>query len=113
MKFLFATTFLCLSLLAASAVSAHAQGLPTTTVAATHPTVRPLTRYLAAMLRLTPKQAADVQEALRTRPVRTLAPEDLTVSLSPVLNLDAQQRLQSLQTDVTTYRALYYLATRH
>ena len=82
-------------------------------VAAARPTVRPLTRYLAAMLRLSPKQAAAVQQALRNRPAGTLAPEDLTASLTPVLSLDAQQRLQSLQGDVTTYRALYYLAGRH
>ena len=100
-------------LLAAGSVAAHAQGLPTATPAPARSTVRPLTRYLAATLRLSPKQAAAVQQALRNRTTRTLAPEDLTASLSPVLSPDAQERLLSLQEDASTYRALYYLGARH
>ena len=100
-------------LLAAGSFTAHAQGLPSATPAPARPAVRPLTRYLAATLRLSPKQAAAVQQALRTRQAHTLAPEELTASLSPVLSPDAQERLQSLQEDATTYRALYYLAAQH
>jgi hypothetical protein len=77
------------------------------------PAVRPLTRYLAAVLHLTPRQATAVQRALRSCPARQLAPEDLTLSLSPVLTPEAQERLQSLQNNATNYRALYYLAARH
>ncbi len=113
MKALLTTTFLLLGLCLAGPISVHAQSQLPLPVAATRPTVRPLTRYLAATLRLTPKQAVAVQQALRNRPARTLAPEDLTASLTPVLSPDAQERLQSLQGDVTTYRTLYYLAARH
>ncbi|MGI4866661.1 MAG: hypothetical protein ACRYFZ_22255 [Janthinobacterium lividum] len=104
---------LVFGLLAAGSFSVHAQSQFPIPAAFARPTVRPLTRYLAAMLRLSPKQAAAVQQALRNRPDHTLAPEDLTASLSPVLSLDAQERLLSLQGNATTYRALYYLAAQH
>ena len=77
------------------------------------PAARPLTRYLAATLHLTHKQADAVQRALRNRPARPLAPEDLTLSLSPVLTPEAQERLQALQNNAAAYQALCYLAARH
>jgi len=113
MKHLFTTAFLLLNLVLASSPSAHAQGPLAGPPAAPRPTVRPLTRYLAATLHLSPQQAAAVQQALRNQLARPLAPEALLVSLGPVLSLDAQQRLQSLQGDVATYRTLYDLAARH
>lgn len=113
MKALF-TTLLLLGIFAAGPVRAHAQGQPPLPLAApARPAVRPLARYLAAVLRLTPAQTVAVQLALRNSAPYPLAPETLLGCLSPVLSLEAQQRLQSLQNDATTYRALHYLAARH
>ena len=107
------TITLLLSLVAARPAAAHIRSLPQLALVPSRPVVRPLTRYLAAVLHLSPRQAAAVQQALRSYPARSFAPEDLALSLSPVLAPEAQLRLQSLQSDVTTYRALCYLAARH
>jgi hypothetical protein len=40
-------------------------------------------------------------------------PEQLAQRLEPVLSLEAQERLHALQTNVDSYRTLYYLAARH
>lgn len=77
------------------------------------PTVRPLTRYLAATLRLTPKQAAAVQRTLHSRAAKRLAPEDLSLSLSPVLSPEAQQQLLDMQQNAASYRTLVSLTARH
>ena len=107
----FATSILLsLSLVTMRPATAHAQGLP---LLPARLVVRPLTRYLAATLHLTHKQADAVQRALRNRPARPLAPEDLTLSLSPVLTPEAQERLQALQNNAAAYQALCYLAARH
>lgn len=113
MKALATATLLLWGLLAAGPAAAHLPGPPLPPAAPARPGVRSLVRYLAAVLRLTPAQAAAVQQTLRNRSSASLAPEDLLASLSPVLSLDAQQRLHSLQGDAATYRALYYLAARH
>jgi hypothetical protein len=80
---------------------------------AIRPGARPLVRYLTATLRLTPAQVVAVQQALRTELPRPLVPEQLVQRLSPVLGPEAQERLQALQTNVDSYRTLYYLAARH
>lgn len=113
MKSLLTTALLLVSLLGAGSVLARLPGQVPLPLVAARPAVRPLTRYLAAVLRLTPKQAAAVQQALRTSAPQPLAPEALALCLSSVLSLEAQERLQTLQNDATTYRALYYLAARH
>ncbi|HET9502645.1 MAG TPA: hypothetical protein VFO93_03840 [Hymenobacter sp.] len=77
------------------------------------PGARPLVRYLTATLRLTPAQAVAVQQALRTEVPRPLVPEQLAQRLEPVLSPEAQERLHALQTNVDSYRTLYYLAARH
>jgi hypothetical protein len=77
--------------------------------AVARPGARPLVRYLTATLRLTPMQVAAVQQALRTEMPRPLVPEQLAQYLS----LEAQERLQVLQTNADSYRTLYYLAARH
>lgn len=77
------------------------------------PGARPLVRYLTATLRLTPAQVAAVQQVLRTEVPRPLVPEQLTQRLEPVLSPEAQERLHALQTNVDSYRTLYYLAARH
>jgi len=87
--------------------AAPAAGQPAT------PGTRPLVRYLTATLHLTPAQAAAVQQALRTESPRPLLPEQLAQSIGPVLSLEAQERLQSLQANAAAYRTLYYLAARH
>ena len=114
MKSLLATVLLLTSVLATRPTLAHpfapARAIPQ---AAGVARVRPLTRYLAAMLRLTPKQAAAVQQALRTHRSHSLTPEELRLNLELVLSLEAQQRLQALQTNATSYQMLAYLAARH
>lgn len=87
--------------------AAPATGRPAT------PGARPLVRYLTATLRLTPTQAAAVQQALSTESPRPLLPEQLAQNIGPVLSLEAQERLQSLQANAAAYRTLYYLAARH
>jgi hypothetical protein len=89
----------------------HWQAPPAATVA--RPGARPLVRYLTATLRLTPAQVAAVQQALRAETPRPLVPEQLAQRLEPVLSLEAQERLHALQTNVDSYRTLYYLAARH
>ncbi len=113
MKILATSILLFLSLAATRPAEAHLRRLPHLPLLHCRPGARPLTRYLAATLHLTHKQARAVQQALRTYPAHSLAPENLTLSLSPVLTPEAQERLQELQDDVTTYKALYYLAARH
>jgi hypothetical protein len=98
------------------AVASPAPALPQVPPAAPapcRPGARPLVRYLTATLRLTPTQVAAVQQALRTDMPRSLVPEQLAQSLSPVLSPEAQERLHALQTNVDSYRTLYYLAARH
>ena len=87
--------------------------VPLAAVGPIRPGARPLVRYLTATLRLTPAQAVAVQQALRTETPRPLAPEQLTQRLEPVLSPEAQERLHALQTNVDSYRTLYYLAARH
>ena len=77
------------------------------------PAARPLTRYLAATLRLTPKQAATVQRTLRRHTAKRLGPEQLSLSLSFILSAEAQQQLSDMQGDAASYRTLSYLTTRH
>lgn len=77
------------------------------------PAVRPLTRYLAATLRLTPKQAANVQRTLRSHTAKRLGPEQLSLSLSFVLSAEAQQKLLDMQENAASYQTLSYLTTRH
>jgi hypothetical protein len=113
MKSLSTAILLLLSLAAIRPAEARLPGRGQLPLIFGRPAVRPLTRYLAAMLHLTPKQANAVQQALRQRPARPLAPEDLTLSLNTVLTPEAQERLQSLQNNATSYRALSYLAARH
>lgn len=113
MKVLATTILLLLSLTATRPAEAHLSGLPHLPLLHCRPGARPLTRYLAATLHLTHKQAHAVQRALRNYPTRSLAPEDLGVSLGPVLTPEAQERLQVLQTNATTYQTLHYLAARH
>jgi hypothetical protein len=113
MKALFTSILLVVSLAAVRPVEARLPSRCQLPLVFARPAVRPLTRYLAAVLHLTPKQATAVQRALRNCPAHSLAPEDLTLSLSPVLTPEAQERLQSLQNNATNYRALYYLAARH
>lgn len=81
--------------------------------ATARPGARPLVRYLTATLRLTPAQVVAVQQVLRTEAPRPLVPEQLAQRLEPVLGPEAQERLHALQTNVNSYRALYYLAARH
>ncbi len=112
------TLWLLLSSVAGSqlAVAGPSPALPQVPPAAglpSRPTTRPLVRYLTATLRLTPTQAAAVQQVLRTETPRPLAPEQLAQSLSPVLSPEAQERLQALQNSVDSYQRLYYLAARH
>ncbi len=104
---------LLVGLAAASPAEAHSRSRQQFPLLPTRSGARPLTRYLAAVLHLTRRQATAVQQALRTCPARPLAPEDLTLSLSPVLTPEAQERLQALQNNATTYRALCYLTARH
>jgi hypothetical protein len=77
------------------------------------PTARPLTRYLAATLRLTPRQAAAVQRTLHGHAAKRLAPEQLALSLSPVLSAEKQQQLLAMQENAASYQALVYLTARH
>ena len=77
------------------------------------PTARPLARYLTATLRLTPKQAAAVQRTLQGHAAKRLAPEQLALSLSPVLSVESQQQLLDMQENAASYRTLAYLTTRH
>jgi hypothetical protein len=77
------------------------------------PTVRPLTRYLTATLRLTPKQAVAVQRSLHKHTAKRLAPEQLALSLGPVLSLEAQQQLLAIQENAASYHTLTYLTARH
>lgn len=96
------------------AVAGPALALPQAPSAvAARPGARPLVRYLTATLRLTPTQVAAVQQVLRTEMPRPLVPEQLTLHLEPVLSPEAQERLHALQTNVDSYRTLYYLAARH
>ena len=80
---------------------------------AARPGARLLVRYLTATLRLTPAQVAAVQQALRTEVPRPLVPEQLAQRLEPVLSPNAQEHLHALQTNVDSYRTLYYLAAPH
>lgn len=77
------------------------------------PTARPLTRYLTATLRLTPKQAATVQRTLHGHAAKRLAPEQLALSLSPVLSPEAQLQLLDMQENAASYQTLSYLTARH
>lgn len=77
------------------------------------PAARPLTRYLAATLRLTPKQAATVQRTLHGHAAKRLAPEQLASSLGDVLSAEAQQQLLAMQENAASYQTLSYLTTRH
>jgi hypothetical protein len=77
------------------------------------PAARPLTRYLTATLRLTPKQAAAVQRRLHGHATKRLAPEQLALSLSPLLSPEEQQHLLDIQQNAASYRTLTYLTARH
>ena len=74
--------------------------------------LRPLTRYLTATLRLTPKQAVAVQRTLHGHATKHFAPEQLSLSLSPILGVEAQQQLLAMQENAASYQTLAYLATR-
>jgi hypothetical protein len=77
------------------------------------PAARPLTRYLAATLRLTPKRAAAVQRRLHGHATKRFAPEQLALSLSPLLSPEEQQHLLDMQENAASYRTLTYLTAHH
>lgn len=108
---------LLLSTLATRPAQAHTQAparlVPRGFCLFARPTVRPLTRYLAATLRLTPKQAVAVQRTLHKHTSKRLAPESLSLSLSPVLSPEAQQQLLDMQQNAASYQTLVYLTARH
>lgn len=109
MKLLIAIFFALLATSGTGAAQAHVRLAPT----AERPAVRPLTRYLAATLHLTPTQATAVQERLRAHPLQAPAPEELVAVLEPVLSYEAQSHLAALQNNATSYQTLFYLTTRH
>lgn len=113
MKYFALAAALLLAALAAGPAQAHA--LAPTRLAPRgfylfgRPTARPLTRYLAATLRLTPRQAVAVQRTLHGHAAKRLAPEQLALSLGPVLSPEAQQQLLAMQENAASYQTLAYL----
>ncbi|TVT39442.1 hypothetical protein FNT36_17495 [Hymenobacter setariae] len=77
------------------------------------PTVRPLTRYLVATLHLTHRQAVAVQRTLHGHAAKRLAPEQLSLSLGPVLSPEVQEQLLAMQENAASYRTLTYLTAHH
>lgn len=113
MKFFAIAVSLLLAGLATPPAQAPARLVPHGFCLFGRPAARPLTRYLVATLRLTPQQAVAVQRALNAHAAKGLPPEQLTLSLNPVLSPEAQQQLLNIQGDAASYRTLTYLTIRH
>jgi hypothetical protein len=113
MKISVTTILLLFSLATTRPAEAHWRGLHQLPLLLCRPGARPLTRYLTATLHLTHKQAVAVQRALRSHTATRLTPEQLTLSLSPVLSPEAQEQLLDIQANAASYQTLAYLTTRH